>query len=532
MFARFDGSFFRKILYSILIAGLLTSTVQLPAASADDFGTWTARDANRDWFSIVSSTDGTKLLATVNTGRLYTSTDSGVTWTARESSRDWWGAATSSDGTKLVATENSGNIFTSTDSGATWTARESVRNWTGVASSSDGTKLVAVVTNGRIYTSTDSGVTWTPRDSNRDWYRVTSSSDGTKLLATVNSGNLYTSTDSGVTWTPRDAVRNWYDVASSSDGTKLIASVNGGYLYTSVDSGLTWTQRASSHSWVGVASSSDGTRLVAVNNGGNIYTSGDSGATWTSRAFTADWWGAASSGNGLKVFVDVSGGQIYTSGSSLTSATLDSLSYAHDAAGGTGKLIWSGSGIEAVKFGGPACLYPAPFNHGTFTATWDGTLVNLEPGKNYSFTITVISKDGVGESRTLEVTTPTASSTAVDLSVDLTCARTNKSPTLVASGTINEIRYLITRIVSSKSETSALTAAFTQLETVWLNTATNSIRLPRFTALNVSATSLTPSICSASGLFVTPLAKGECSISYTAAGKSGHSFTTTKTFTF
>src|SRR5581483_11214596 len=108
---------------------------------------------------------------------------SGPPWTAHEISRNWYGIASSSDGTRLVAVVNGGQIYTSTDSGATWTARESNRGWRGVASSSDGSKLVAAVQGGQIYTSTDSGVSWTARDSARSWITVASLADGKRLVA-------------------------------------------------------------------------------------------------------------------------------------------------------------------------------------------------------------------------------------------------------------------------------------------------------------------------------------------------------------
>src|SRR5216683_1139178 len=74
-------------------------------------------------------------------------------WTERASNQRWQSVASSSDGTKLVACVYGGKIYTSTDSGANWTERASNRNWRSVASSSDGTKLVACVYGGRIYTS-------------------------------------------------------------------------------------------------------------------------------------------------------------------------------------------------------------------------------------------------------------------------------------------------------------------------------------------------------------------------------------------
>lgn len=104
----------------------------------------------------------------------------GVTWTARDSARDWRGVASSSDGTKLVATVLAGQLYTSTDSGVTWTARESVRAWREVASSSDGVKLVATVAAGQTYTSTDTWQTESiqftgqvSRDSGADTVTVT-----------------------------------------------------------------------------------------------------------------------------------------------------------------------------------------------------------------------------------------------------------------------------------------------------------------------------------------------------------------------
>ena len=100
-------------------------------------------------------------MACARAGKLLTSSDGGVSWNIRDNvNRQWFGVASSSDGTKLVAVVGLGQIYTSTNSGASWTARESARGWGGVESSSDGTKLVAYTCcigdgDGRIYTSTN-----------------------------------------------------------------------------------------------------------------------------------------------------------------------------------------------------------------------------------------------------------------------------------------------------------------------------------------------------------------------------------------
>ena len=77
---------------------------------------WTQQTSSgsRSWYSVASSADGTKLVAVVYSGYIYTSTDSGVTWTQQTSagSQIWFSVASSADGTKLAAVVNNGYIFT------------------------------------------------------------------------------------------------------------------------------------------------------------------------------------------------------------------------------------------------------------------------------------------------------------------------------------------------------------------------------------------------------------------------------------
>lgn len=73
---------------------------------------------------------------------------SGSTWTEHTFTsppQAWNAIASSDDGTKVVAVVAGGDIFTSTDSGATWTERKGAgaRYWYSVTSSADGLKLAA-----------------------------------------------------------------------------------------------------------------------------------------------------------------------------------------------------------------------------------------------------------------------------------------------------------------------------------------------------------------------------------------------------
>ena len=294
--------------------------------------TWTQTSApSESWGSVASSADGTKLVAVVYDGGIYTSTNSGTTWTQTSAPNGhWFSVASSADGTKLAAA-NYTSIFTSSDSGSTWISNNvSAVALYSIASSADGNKLVAVgfsigTPNGTICTSTNAGATWTQASApSLRWSSIASSADGTKLVAAVEflggvvvqlpDGPVYTSTNSGITWTISTAPsNNWHSVASSADGTKLAAaSVSGSSgIYTSTNSGMTWAQTSAPHgNWGSIVSSADGTRLIAVN-GNYIYTSTNSGSTWTSNnAPITSWTSVASSVDGNEMIAS-EGGSIY-----------------------------------------------------------------------------------------------------------------------------------------------------------------------------------------------------------------------------
>ncbi len=296
--------------------------------------TWVARDSNRNWSAVASSSNGSKLVATVMGGQIYTSTDLGATWGVGGSAVGNWSAvASSADGVKLVAARSGagvGQIYTSPDAGATWALQglSPTRDWTALASSADGTKLVGVGNASELFTSTDSGANWTPRSSARVWADVAGTPDGVRLVACEAgaAGRIYVSIDSGVTWAlggnATYPVGNWAGVACSDDGFRMVAVMNGGQVYTSVDVGTTWTPQVASPTaaWKAIGANLTAQWLVGVTTGGNIYTSTDSGATWRASDSARAWTCVASSSNGMDLVAGVNGGQIYTS-NALVSGT-------------------------------------------------------------------------------------------------------------------------------------------------------------------------------------------------------------------
>ena len=418
-----NKKFYKKVplfIISIFIALGLNTQSAFAATWVDQIGS-----GSRNWSAITSSADGTKLVAVVGGGDIYTSTNSGVTWTDQTAAgyRGWEGNTSSADGTKLAAISYRGDIYTSTDSGATWIDQTSAgsRNWNSITSSADGTKLVAVVGDGDIYTSADSGATWNDRTAagSRNWNSITSSSDGKKLAAVASGGSdIYTSTNSGVTWTDQTSAgsRNWHGITSSSDGTKLVAVAYDDYIYTSTDGGATWTPQISSgvNYWNFVTSSSDGVKILTGGvdacggfcGGGDIYTSTDSGVTWVDQTTLGKkaWQGVDSSADGTKLAVIFVNGDIYT----YTSATtpLQPTAPTGTITTNTISLTWS----APSDGGSPITDYLIEYKP-TVSNTWSSvshtpstttsiSIQGLTSGTSYDFRISAINTIGTGPSST------------------------------------------------------------------------------------------------------------------------------------
>jgi hypothetical protein len=303
---------------------------------------WTSSGGSLTWKAIAASADGSRLVAAVQGGQIYTSTDFGATWAITASSRQWTSVASSADGLKLVASVNGGQLYTSVNGGTNWTAQESNRAWNSVASSLDGVKLTATTSgaSGQVFTSDNSGASWFPRLGPAPFSAVAMSGNGSNIVATIQGGNIQTSTNFGGNWTPRESNRSWTCVASSADGGTLVAGVNAGanFLYTSTDFGASWVPASIAASWAGVACSADGARMIAAANAGGVYVSLDSGVTWQQRGNLptgSTYNGAACSGDGATMAAVAAANPIYVSSKTRTTV------------GATGQLI--GSRLSAVE---------------------------------------------------------------------------------------------------------------------------------------------------------------------------------------
>jgi len=296
-----------------------------------------------NWSCVASSADGTKLVAAVDGGLVYISTNSGGAWVETTSGADNWAAlACSADGTKLLAASalrylgDTGMVYRSTDSGATWMPTGFGQdNWHGVASSADGSTLAAA--GGLCKVSTNSGANWSYLVgailTSSSFPLVASSSDGT-IMAVLETyqGDQHSEliTTPSYAWEPQGPIPDFYGLCTSlaltADGAKFAACINiadrsigavtncGGVLFTSLVSGTPqFTSCTSVSNWTSVASSANGIRLAAVASSGDVYTSTNGGVTWTPNTVTnASWSGVASSADGAKLVAVANGGGIYT----------------------------------------------------------------------------------------------------------------------------------------------------------------------------------------------------------------------------
>lgn len=233
---------------------------------SDDAGlSWSTR-SSPVLMRLASSADGNRLFGSVYNGKLYTSVDRGLNWTARESDREWFTVASSADGQVLLASGPNIKLYVSTDGGASWTARDSARQWYSSAVSADGSVMLAGDFGGQLYVSTDSGASWTARGPSKSWRGVAMSSDGRTMLAGPMGDYLYVSTDGGVSWEARGASRSWGRVSVSGDGKKLFAAVDNGSPSWSLNGGWSWStpSGAGSTQWDEGVLSTDGKRLLAA----------------------------------------------------------------------------------------------------------------------------------------------------------------------------------------------------------------------------------------------------------------------------
>jgi hypothetical protein len=217
----------------------------------------------------------------------------------------------------------------------------------------------------------------------------------------------------------------------------------------------------------------------------------------------------------------------------LVVASLSALSFADDGTGTGGKIVWSGTSIDAVLYTGSSAYYPGPYNYGAFTGGWNGRVRNLTPGTEYTVSLFVVSADGVGESKSLTFKT----SATLPALAGAASATTSKADQMTAQ--LPKLFAWINENVFVEGEGDRMKMMLNKFDALVTSPHRSHIKVPTSRVLSVVATSLTPLTCSVvsatakenAGL-VKALSGDTCTISYTVSGGSRAPATMVKDFVF
>jgi len=217
----------------------------------------------------------------------------------------------------------------------------------------------------------------------------------------------------------------------------------------------------------------------------------------------------------------------------LAVASLSALSFVDDGTGTGGKIVWSGSNIDAVLYTGSAAYYPGPYNYGAFTSGWNGRIRNLTAGTEYTVSLFVVSADGVGESKSLTFKTSAtlpALAGAKSATISRADEMTAQLPKLFAW--IDENTFV-------EGEGDRMKMMLNKFDALVTSPHRSHIKVPTSRVLSVVATSLTPLTCSIVSAtarenagVVKALSGDTCTISYTVSGGSKAPATMVKDFVF
>ena len=147
------------------------------------------------------------------------------------------------------------------------------------------------------------------------------------------------------------------------------------------------------------------------------------------------------------------------------------------------------------------------------------------------------SLSSVDSQTVLNIDTATASNS--NDSVTITVKATNefvtpviKSDAVEVQGSVSNVSTLAMKIETNAKAAIDIDKSLRKLDSLRKITASSLVRLPDSKLSKEAAISLTPEVCSISGIQVSKLGKGLCTILYTLISEAGNSYTTEKSFSF
>jgi hypothetical protein len=135
----------------------------------------------------------------------------------------------------------------------------------------------------------------------------------------------------------------------------------------------------------------------------------------------------------------------------------------------------------------------------------------------------------------IESVTSTNSNDSVTISVKATnefVTPVIKSDGVEVQGSVTNVSTLALKIETSAKAAIDIDKSLRKLDSLRKVTASSVVKLPDSKMSKESANTLTPDVCSISGIQVSRIGKGICTIVYTLISEAGNSYTTEKSFSF
>ena len=300
----------------------------------------------RKWNNVICSNNSSKVLASVDGGKLYSSFDFGLNWTHYNINS----VSVHNTSDRIIATEENGLMF-KINRNSNNSINIDIINGTLQRNYKDtfynGTLILATVLGSGIHVSKNDGTSWNVYSNllyqnrwdkiafstssniyitskpgkifqfnntlntlnllnnslDKNWQDITCSTDGKTVIAAVYGGSVYNSIDFGNNWNTINT--KWTGVVCDSSGLNITGIVTNGYIYNSLDGGKFWNTYKTDkfYNWANIAADISGRVIITTEKIGNIYVSKDNGLFWYSNTDLGikNWNGLCCSSNGINI---------------------------------------------------------------------------------------------------------------------------------------------------------------------------------------------------------------------------------------
>jgi len=221
------------------------------------------------WSSCALSSSGAVSILGINGGALYLSTNNFGSYSIISgpssqytsnglplTNQNWYQTECTNNASIILASINSGALYLTTDTGSSWVAIGGASNSRGLptvatpwrcisVSKTDGQYMLSCANAGGLYISKNTGTSWTrldgpsntngfPTVSSSTWISCVMSDSGGIMAAAVANGYLYYSTNSGTTWQTYNypykistQLIPWNSLSMTANGSKIFVTLTG-----------------------------------------------------------------------------------------------------------------------------------------------------------------------------------------------------------------------------------------------------------------------------------------------------------------